>query len=153
MNINLKRTQYSSLFEGLLLTIGGGIVCVLILFGILTNTLDRSNAFIIAGFSLFAGIMLLGIWKLVNKKSSEYVDVNGWKYNLFRKVTKNQFILISGGIKALGYIIIMLLLFLFNLIPWTGSITAPFVLLIIAIAFILTMISGYFEYKKYSSID
>jgi hypothetical protein len=154
MNINLKKTHYNSLFERLLLTSGGGVACGLILYGMLANRLDNSNSSVIIGFFLFADILLLGIWKLIKKKSSECIDTNGWKYKLYKKVNKYQFILITGGINALGYIILMCFFFFFNTLSRTAdNFTIQFILLIIATALILTVISGYIQYKKYNSID
>jgi hypothetical protein len=154
MNINLKRTHYNSLFEGLLLTIGGGTACGLMLYGTLTNKFDNSSLSIIIGFSLFAGILLLGIWKLIKKKSSEYIDINGWKYKLFQKVNKYPFILITGGINMSGYIILMFCFFFFNVFSWTADdFSIQSILLIIVTLIILAVINGYIQYKKYSSID
>jgi hypothetical protein len=152
MKINLKKTQYNSQFEGLFLTTVGTVACGIIFYGILTNTLNKSDNFIITAFSFFAIALLLGIWKLINKKSSEYIDINGWKYKLFLKVNKTQFILISGGINALGYIVIFFLLSFLGFISLT-EITVQFILLMIAMTIILTLISGYIEYKKYSLVD
>jgi predicted MFS family arabinose efflux permease len=152
MNINLKKTHYNSLFEGLLLTIGGGIMCGSMLYSALTKKLDNST--IIIGFSLFAGILLLGIWKLIKKKSSEYIDINGWKYKLYKKANKYQFMLITGGINTLGYIILLFCFFFFNIFSWTADdFTIRFILLITTTVIILIVVSGYIQYKKYSSID
>jgi cadmium resistance protein CadD (predicted permease) len=153
MKLNLKKIRYDSRFEGLLLILGGGIFCCVLLYGVLTRTLDKNAWFVIGGFALFASALLLGLWKLIKGKSTDIVNLNGWKYKLFKKTTKSKFILIVGAINALCTTVICLLaLFVFRFLPLNSN--DIFVLLIVFFCCVIfiSLISGYITYQKYTGI-
>jgi hypothetical protein len=153
MKFDLKKTQYDSRVESLFLIVVGSIGCAIILYTILTKTIEKSNLFVIAGFSLFAVFLLLGIWALINKKISEYVNINGWKYKLFRKVKKYQFILITGAIDATEFSIIIFLLYYFQKLSMHNAFQWKDLLVHVFCFLSITLLTGYRDYKKYSSID
>jgi hypothetical protein len=123
---------------------------------ILTGIKSPANTMIIVGFVFFGSGLLTGIWLFLKKKTSDVINVNGWQYKLFRKGNRFRFILISGLYK-LHIVAITLLVIWFTVIQPDGDTSFNEILWYIAgsliILIVLTPFLGYFEYKKFSSID
>jgi hypothetical protein len=153
--MKMKITKYSSRYETVLAIIFGVTLGCFILYGALSQTLHENSDFIIGGFLVSAMCLLFGIWKLLNKKSIEYVNIDGWKYKLFQKTNKWPFIFISGTIYVLEISFFLFLLYFFNFLSAESlkSLNIKEISLIIVFFFFMILVFGYRIYKKYNSID
>lgn len=146
---NWKKLYFSK-FEIWCIIIISGIFCGVFIYGILSNILDKSTWTTVGGFVFFASCLLIGIWMLVSKqKSFRYIYRKGWKYNLYKRGNKCIFILITGIIKSTEITCILTILHYLNLfLPNIKLNNVNVILSIIVTFFIVTLISGYVEYKK-----
>jgi hypothetical protein len=135
------------------MVIVGTIFCGTILYAIIVNGLDKNDLILMGGFVFFAIIFLVGLWKLIRKDSIEYINMNGWKFKLFKKVNKYCFILITGGVRAIEFLLIYLLLILFKWIQWTSEYAIQTIVIIIVLFILVMMIEGWIIYKKYRLSD
>jgi hypothetical protein len=136
-----------------ILIIAGVVSCGVIIYGIFTQTWDKGNTVTMFVFASAAICLLFGLWVLLRKKGGEYININGWQYKLFQRVSKSQFILIFGGIEALKYVAILLCTFFFKIVPLRDGVTPRLVLWVIGAAIVIAVVFGYIQHKKFSSID
>lgn len=151
--INLKKTRYNKFSETIFgIVVSTAFLCM-ISFEMLSGTTKLSDANLIGGFVLFSICLIFYLWRLVAKKSqAHYININGWQYRLFRKVSKWQFICISGFLSSarIGVIVVVLLfssLIKNELSPWQA------ILITIALCVIATVPYGYMNYKIFTSVD
>jgi hypothetical protein len=123
------------------------------LYGILTKSLSNSIAFVTGWFMVFALVISFGIWRFIKKKSVEYVNMDGWKYKLFRRGKKYLFIWITGGLKALSACVSFSSLYFFGLLKMDSPLGIKEYAGIIVLYIIFAFMIGFAEHKKYKSID
>lgn len=112
-----------------------------------------SDSNLIGGFIFFAACLTFYLWRLFAKKpQAVYININGWEYRQFRKVSKWKFICISGFVSSIRIGIIVAILFLSHLIKNDMS---PLQVLLIAIGLcaISTVPYGYINHKIFVSAD
>ncbi|GHT52705.1 hypothetical protein AGMMS49982_13630 [Bacteroidia bacterium] len=152
---NWKELRYNKRPEAWGVIIVSSIICGIILYGILSNTIDKHSGFAIAGFVFFAIGLIVGLWMLISKKGApQYVYEKGWKYQLYKKGNKYLFISIVGAVEASKVVCILLLLHWFKLfLPEKQSFNKQEIAVSIVMFLFIALIAGYREYKKYLSIQ
>ncbi|MDR2131342.1 MAG: hypothetical protein LBP56_09315 [Odoribacteraceae bacterium] len=151
MKLKLKQVRYNSASEALFLIIGGTTFCGFLLYLLLTGAKSPINATIIISFIFFGSCLLIGIWQLLKKKTTDTINVNGWQYKLFKKSNKLPFILISGLYKVYVIPVVLLVVWFIQDIPISGIlwyIACGLILLVV-----LVPLLGYLEYKKFRSME
>lgn len=151
--IILKKARYNRLPE----TIFGIVVFAaflgLALFDILSGVRKVSDSTLIGGFVFFAACLIFYLWRLFAKKpQANYININGWEYRLFRKVSKWKFICINGFINSMRLGVIIAIMFLSHLIK---NEMPPFqvIFFVIGLCMIFTVPYGYMNYKSCASVD
>jgi hypothetical protein len=147
----LREFRYHSRSESLLLITVGAVFCSLLLYGVLTGTLSPSDNVISGSIICSAVILLTGIWKFLNKKSTIAINENGWKYKIFQKVSQFQFVVIAGLIKSCFILVILSLLYFFHKLP-VNTLSVNDIVLVITVYIVLTLWMGYIELLKYKSL-
>ncbi|GHT21750.1 hypothetical protein FACS189430_02350 [Bacteroidia bacterium] len=150
----LKEFSVRVKHEAWYITIVSAAFCVLFLYEMLTGIISPQSGLAIGGFIFFACGLLIGIWQLLQKKTKRVVTLNGWKYKLFLRGNKFRFI-VFAGISRMAASSLGLVVFWFYFYPGEKSNEAilGFVGCGLIAYIIFVMITGYWEYKKFSSLE
>jgi hypothetical protein len=148
--MKLKTTNDSNRLKILSLIISICNFCILIVYGVLSHLLSINEIFIVCSCSIFAIILLFGIWKFTKTKPAFVVRFERWQYEIFKTEEKYTSITLVGAYKAVFVFIYILLLLLFNLLT-IKFITIADMLFIIAILCVVPLFEGYIDYKQYNS--
>jgi hypothetical protein len=150
---NFKRVNTYSKSKWLFVTIAGAVFCALILYRAITQERWKETMMIVS-FVFFASCFLIGLWKLFsNTPDTEYIYLKGWKYKLFVKGAKRQFILLTALADMIQFAVILIMAqLIFNIIP-----VHYFDNLLISGIVIIPLMSagvwhGYLEYKRYKKL-
>ena len=147
----LRTISYNNWSEALLLIVGGTIFCSLILYSIFTGAVSKSDHIILCGFIISVVFLLIGIWMFLKRKTTTAINENGWKYRVFQKVSKFQFVLITGLVKSV-FLLFISLLYLVQKLP-LGVLSIKEIMFIVIFYIVVTLWMGYIELSKYKSVN
>ncbi len=151
--IILKKTRYNSILE----TPFGLIVCIIFLSLPIVRLLSGENKKINVGdicvIFFFGVCLLIYLWQIFAKiPQIHYVNINGWKYRSFQRMSKWKFIFISGFVYSIRYKIMIAILFFSNLIKNDLS-PLEIILAIIGLCVISAVPYGLINYKKCAGVN
>lgn len=151
--IILKKTCYNNLAVTIFFIVVSTVFLAFISFDIFSDVRKLSDSDLIIGFIFFAVCLFFYLWRLFLKKpQTDYININGWEYRLFRRVSKWKFICISGGVSSMRSNIIIAVMFLSHLIK-NEMPPLQVVLIVVGLCVLIIVPYGYINYKTCASVD
>lgn len=149
----LKQSHYNRVPERVFGVIVCSILVSLPIIDLLLGENKRLDTTYIGGIIFFGVCLLVYLWQLFTKKPQiHYVNINGWKYRSFQKMSKWKFIFISGFVYSIRYSIMIAILFFSNLIKNDLS-PLEIILNIIGLCVISAVPYGLINYKKCAGVN